>query len=142
MFGKCRKVRNGEEKKYIRKKCKECNSTYRQKYHVPLRRKVKAIVMNEYGNGKCECCGEKNIEFLTIDHIGGKKTRIELGHVKGKGGERNAVKGYGLYSKLVNDGFPYKDKLRVLCWNCNCSIGMYGYCPHVKGGIKCQGVKA
>ena len=24
----------------------------------------------------------------------------------------------------------YPVGFRVLCWNCNCSIGMYGECPH------------
>jgi ssDNA-binding Zn-finger/Zn-ribbon topoisomerase 1 len=30
----------------------------------------KSAVMKEYG-GKCICCGESNIVFLTIDHIDG-----------------------------------------------------------------------
>lgn len=64
----------------------------------------------------CNCCGETSVEFLTIDHIngGGCKHRERIGS--------------GLYSWLKNSGFP--GGFRVLCYNCNQSLGHYGYCPH------------
>lgn len=50
------------------------------------RRRNKLKVLDHYSNGTmvCACCGEKNIEFLTIDHIdgGGHTHRKLLG--KGK----------------------------------------------------------
>lgn len=84
-----------------------------------LNRKLQLI--NEYSNGKneCQCCGEKLIEFLTLDHIGDSKKELKH-HCPGR--------------TLHHAGYPHKDKLRILCMNCNFSYGKYGYCPHVKQG--------
>ena len=67
----------------------------------------------------CAYCGEKTLEFLTIDHIDGNglRHRREIG----RGGQ-------GLYDWLLVNKFP--DGFRVLCYNCNSSLGHYGYCPH------------
>lgn len=81
-------------------------------------RALKAEVMAAYG-GKCECCGEGHIEFLTIDHV------------NGDGAEHRAALGKGrrIYADIKRQGFP-KGKYRCLCLNCNISLGFYGYCPH------------
>jgi len=81
-------------------------------------RLLKQEVIHAYG-GKCECCGESHIEFLTIDHI------------KGDGAEHRAKCGKGrkIYADIKRQGFP-KDKYRCLCLNCNIALGFYGYCPH------------
>lgn len=71
--------------------------------------------------GKCECCGESKMEFLAIDHIQGGGSR----HRK----ETNDPSGAKLVSRLLN-GKEDKSKYRVLCHNCNLSLGFYGYCPH------------
>ena len=43
---------------------------------------------------------------------------------------RKVVKGgCTFYYMLKKNGWP-KDKYRLLCLNCNCSYGYYGYCPH------------
>lgn len=34
----------------------------------------------------------------------------------------------GFYRWIKKNGFP--DSVQVLCWNCNCAKGIYGYCPH------------
>lgn len=79
-------------------------------------RKLRLTILAAYGN-KCVCCGEAREEFLTIDHINGdgadERRRITI----------------PLYAWIKKQNFP-KDKYRLLCWNCNCSIGRYGYCPH------------
>ncbi len=69
-----------------------------------------------YG-GKCACCGEDRPEFLGIDHIngGGNKHRKEEGI-------------HSLSRWLRKNKYP--EGFRVLCHNCNISIGSYGYCPH------------
>lgn len=90
------------------------------------RRRVKMIVLDHYSNGemKCSCCGEKYIEFLTIDHIegGGAIHRRSIGNGKiGTGGG-------AFYGWLRSQGFPAG--YRVLCQNCNFAIGVFGYCPH------------
>ena len=89
------------------------------------KQKVKIDVINAYGNHKCQCCGEEHIEFLTIDHIyedaGDHLTKLNVNN-----------SGSGFYAALKKAGYPDKDRLRVLCFNCNCarSICGNGTCPH------------
>jgi hypothetical protein len=75
-------------------------------------------IIIQYGS-KCECCGEAEPEFLTIDHT------------KNDGAEhrRNGFKGEKLYKWLKDQGYP-KDGYRLLCWNCNAARGIHGFCPH------------
>ena len=98
------------------KTCQACMEERRQRT-----KNLKQQVIEGYG-GKCECCGESNPEFLTVDHIngGGKAHRESTGY------------GDSHYLWIINHGFP-KD-LRLLCMNCNFSIGHYGYCPHQMEG--------
>lgn len=70
-----------------------------------------------YG-GKCACCGEKRDEFLTIDHINGGGCK-----------DRKTRRGWTFYQWLRGQEYP-KENFRLLCWNCNCSRGFRGYCPH------------
>lgn len=80
------------------------------------RRKTEGLI--QYGGNppKCACCGEKTIEFLSLDHINGggyqhrKKTKTNLWLV------------------LSRQGWP--DGYRILCFNCNMCLGFNGYCPH------------
>jgi len=89
-------------------------------------KKLKMQVLTHYGGSppKCDCCGDSNTEFLSIDHIngGGNQHRKELG--LGRAG------GYDFYMWLIKNNYP--DGFRVLCFNCNHSLGAYGYCPHHK----------
>lgn len=116
-------------KQYARKRCLVCYKNYRINVRRPIQKEKwkanKLLIMKTYGEGKCQCCGEKHLEFLTLDHVGGKKTRIALGHIGG-------VSGQPMYQRLIKNNFPHKDKLRVLCLNCNFSLGIIGYCPHRK----------
>ncbi len=82
-------------------------------------RKLKQDAVDAYG-GRCLCpcgCTVAEFEFLTIDHPEGKGTQ----HRKETGG------GYHFYKWLRKRNYP--KGYRVLCWNCNCSRGMYGFCP-------------
>jgi hypothetical protein len=81
-----------------------------------LNKRVKVI--DAYG-GKCECCEELNYCFLTIDHVNGITGNCI--------NDRNI----NLYKKLIDNNFP-KDDYRLLCYNCNCSRGHFGVCPHEK----------
>jgi hypothetical protein len=122
-------MRKQKGKYYQDNLCKECRKRSNREYRkvnkkmfrlaeVRKRRNIKAKVMKAYG-GKCECCGEDRFEFLTIDHIkgNGSKHRKEINGM----GER-------LYWWLQREKFP--NGFRVLCFNCNCSRGAFGYCPH------------
>lgn len=111
--------------------CRECISDYnagvRHKYLQEKRvssRKSRARlryeVLSEYCLGlppQCECCAEDKLEFLALDHTngGGNKHKKEVRHV---------------YRWIKKNGFP--PGFRVLCHNCNQSLGAYGYCPHSK----------
>lgn len=130
--------------------CKECvnqqrRARYRQnsgyfkgqakKYYEKHSLEIKQKAMNRrmaaflyYGNGKaeCACCGVNEYEFLTIDHIVpvGTKGRTKLRH-----------DGHNLYIRLASEGYPAG--YRVLCYNCNCSRGFYGMCPHeISNGVR------
>ena len=80
-------------------------------------RKLKKQTIIEYG-GKCVCCEESRLGFLTIDHIngGGRVERQKVGT------------GSRFYRWLKNNNFP--SGYQVLCYNCNCSKGALGCCPH------------
>ena len=86
---------------------------------------IKIATIKAYG-GKCECCGEVEPRFLTIDHKNGN----------GKEHRKSVGRGWRMYLWLAKQGFP-KDDYRLLCYNCNCARGQYGRCPHEeKGEIK------
>jgi hypothetical protein len=81
---------------------------------------ARALALEKYG-GRCMCCGENRKEFLAIDHIGGGGKRHRKQH---------GYKNLALW--LMKKGWP--TGYRVLCHNCNMSMGLYGYCPH--GGLE------
>jgi Ser-tRNA(Ala) deacylase AlaX len=101
------------QRKYRRKNPKRYKAITKR-----YREKLKLEILTHYGGDppKCACCGESTIEFLTIDHIKG-------------GGYRHRRRIIGnIYTWLKKNDFP--KEFRVLCMNCNFSIGKYGYCPH------------
>jgi hypothetical protein len=91
-------------------------------YRKTLRERIIAI----YGS-KCTCCGESIYEFLSIDHIGGGGNK----HRK-----QSALSSTGYYLSIMKEGYS-PDKYRLLCFNCNQAIGLYGICPHKKGETVC-----
>lgn len=70
----------------------------------------------EYG-GKCICCGETGIDFLTVEHIGGNASIGDMSF------------GGALIANLKVRGWP-KDKYTVLCFNCNCCKKFGRPCSH------------
>jgi len=101
-------------------KCKICIEKRKQKNIMNLKyNKYKAL--EAYG-GKCVCCKEDNIQFLTIDHGNndGKQHRIEIKTSK-------------IYRWIVKNNFPQNIGLRVMCWNCNLGRDKNkGICPHLE----------
>jgi len=83
-------------------------------------RNTKLDVVRHYGN-RCSCCGESNIDLLTIDHTDGggcKHLRI-IGYNRGT----------EFYRWIINNNYP--DYLQLMCWNCNCGKSVNGgVCPH------------
>ena len=76
--------------------------------------------MDKYG-GKCACCGESELDFLTIDHIynDGNEHRKKF----------NIGPGKETYRWLRRNDYP--DGFQVLCFNCNLGKRINkGICPH------------
>jgi hypothetical protein len=103
--------------------CKKCMKPIYCEARKKRNIRDKKNALEKYGGipPKCACCGECHLEFLTIDHMngGGNVHRKEIGGGSG-----------GIYRWLRNKKWP--DGFRVLCINCNYSIGLFGYCPHQK----------
>lgn len=82
-------------------------------------RRIKEEVLRHYG-GRCHCCKESTLMFLTIDHINndGNKHRKEINRT-----------GHGFLKWLRTNDYP--GGYRVLCFNCNCGRSANGgICPH------------
>jgi len=108
--------------------CKEChNFMGRQRYHRDWvkqqeRRRVKHLklknaAIDNYGV-VCQCCGESERAFLTIDHINNDGAEHRR--------NTNVGGGHNLYQWLKNNDYP--EGFQVLCMNCNFS-------KHTNGGI-------
>lgn len=123
------KTKNG----YIRPLCCSCHNKQRSpesikrnrdkhnEYRKEYRQKVKATVVASYG-GKCYCCGETNLDFLTIDHVNNDGAER-----KRKTSTEKTIFQH-LYKREVD-----LDVYRVACFNCNCGrVRNNGVCPHSK----------
>ena len=97
---------------------KQADPDRRRRSAGAYHRREKERFIEAYG-GKCQCCGEPQYEFLTLEHV------------FGRGKEERKQFGLRLYLKARKEGYP-KDKYQCLCWNCNAAKGVYGKCPHQK----------
>lgn len=115
------RLRNLKTGRVLDRFCVECRSSNGRLQT----QRLKFETMCSYGGPQCACCGEDEFEFLAIDHVdgGGNEHRRSLG---GDGTKRFC--GIQFYLWLKRSGWP--PGYRVLCHNCNFSIGAYGYCPH------------
>ena len=110
-----RKRLSGQYKKWKEKnlvKFKEKSKIYKKRYDD----KTKERIFEHYGK-VCVCCGESNINFLSIDHING-------------GGTKHRKKiGMKICVWLFKNNFP--DGFQTLCFNCNWGKHINGgICPH------------
>ncbi len=117
------------------RKVREWQEHNSQRYHESRRqyefrklRDSRRLVLEHYSNGAlhCACCGESEIDFLTVDHIegNGNTSSRELGIPRG---------GSSLYRWLVRNGFP--PGFAVLCANCNASKRNREACIHQRKPI-------
>lgn len=95
---------------------------FKRDYAIVWRQKQKAEVFAAYG-GKCTCCDEDNLIFLSIDHK------------NNDGAEHRKVitPGSQFYGWLKRNKYP--SAFQILCHNCN--HGKYlngGVCPHKGAG--------
>ena len=130
LCGRC-----GNERDIEFKLCKACRDVLRQNHdrHVTtnkekvrqtqrntiLRARVDALIAYSGGEPKCACpsCAERNVLFLTIDHINGDGAEQRR--------EKNLTGGQ-LCAWLRRHNYP--PGYRVLCYNCNCARRT-GPCP-------------
>ncbi len=87
-----------------------------------LQERVKLDSYYAYGGKepKCNCCGEKDMQFLTIDHI----NNDGASHRK-----KYNLPGNSIHFWLKKNNYP--EGFQLLCFNCN--LGKYragGICPH------------
>jgi hypothetical protein len=108
---KTKEYQRAYQKEYRRKNQKELGRKKRI-----YERSVRLEGIQEYG-GKCTCCGENVVEFLTLEHVNGRSD------------EPKKLTGYKAWASLKRQGWP-KEGYTVLCFNCNCAKGIYGECPH------------
>ena len=104
-----------EKKQRIRERKKQ-----RHKKIWPL---LKQEALRAYSDGdpKCVCCGEKQSAFLTLDHINND------GFL-----HRQAAGTSALLYYLKARNFPFKDLIKVSCFNCNMGRRVNGgICPHI-----------
>lgn len=122
-----RYVKNKDKIKTVQARWNEDNKQRISQWHKKHGLMVKTSVMAVYcyGDPKCECCGEKEVKFLCMDHIDGDGAE----HRKKMG--RRDWGGRQLYYWLIKNGFP--PGFQVLCFNCNSARSMYGECPHKEG---------
>jgi len=109
----CASCRKNGVRKAIRYTTKAESKRYRDK--------LKNDVFQHYGGMRCECCGETEPAFLSIDHINND----------GSWHRKSAKVGSGsaLYYWLRKNNYP--PGFRVPCMNCN--LGRrHGICPHKK----------
>lgn len=116
-------TRGKKQPHLLQSACRRCHSrskTKAQAVEANRRRNhaAKSKVIEAYG-GKCECCSETHIEFLSIDHPNGDGQTDR----KVRGGW-----GYVFYRALIREDFP--PGYRILCMNCNWATRHGKTCPH------------
>jgi hypothetical protein len=123
------RTNKNNDKKRRSSYCKLCLKVLRDKYQLENKQKIKEKrlqekldVIKSY-NCKCNCCGETNHKFLTIDHVYGRNEDEKV--------NKSKHSGLQLYRYLKKMGYP-KEKYQLLCWNCNSAKFISGYCPHQK----------
>ena len=109
--------------KWCEKRCRDKARAASPEGHLQRKlwtRKQRLIALERYG-GKCACCGIIEHEFLAIHHLegGGGKHHAEL-----------RKEGITMIDFLRKNNYP--PGFGILCHNCNCAKGFYGYCPHEK----------
>lgn len=105
-----------EYKVKLHRICKTCENTRVRAQNL----RCKTETIEQYG-GKCVCCDEPNLVFLTIDHIS------ENGAEERKTLNKNG--GSKFYRWLKKMSYP-KTNYQVLCFNCNFAKHVLGRCPY------------
>ena len=113
--------KNGSpESKLVHQKWNNDNKILMNQYKKKSKDSLRSRVINGYG-GCCNCCGERMVEFLSLDHVlgGGNQER-----------KTKSCGGRAAYMRAIKENFP--SDYQILCMNCNFAKGIHGGCPHKK----------
>ena len=77
----------------------------------------KLAALNHYGGARCACCGERQVEFLCLDHV----------NADGKVWRKVHGEGTVMIKWLKRNKYPKKPRLRA---NCNLGTSHGRICPH------------
>ncbi len=121
---KAKKYYSGHKEEFIRRAAlwKKNNKQKVIEESRRYRKGLKIAALRVYGNGKiqCACCGEKEVDFLCLDHIDNN------GSIERR--ERKYGLGTSFLKWLKIHNYPKDVRLQVLCFNCNMS-------KRIQGGI-------
>ena len=99
--------KHSRHKSITRRICSVCSA--RQIHDTNAAMRLRCILLL---GGECSNCGEKEYEFLTVDHVNGdgniERARLHSDQIK----------------RLILSGVADRNRYRVLCRNCNDSDGM------------------
>ncbi len=110
-----RRKHPGRDAEYKRRDFQK-HKAERQETNKLRLRVLRLLVISFYG-GECECCGEREVRFLSFDH----KDNSGAEH------RRNKMTYWSYHKWLLAER---RSNMRLLCYNCNCSRGFFGKCPH------------
>lgn len=110
---------NGNRRRSLDPSKRAASAALRKAWHA----RIKAEMFDAYGH-KCACCGEAEIEFLTLEHTRGD----------GKA-HRKAVGASRVYFDLKKRGWP-TEGYAILCMNCNFASRGGRTCPHARARVK------
>lgn len=99
---------------------KKSNELYTRRVRRKVNKShIKCIEYFSNGKNYCDCCGEKNILFLT------------LSHPNGDGWIDRILKGSDISKYLVKNNFETNFTIIIECYNCNLGRERNnGVCPH------------
>lgn len=103
----CFKVFRAQQKEEWR----QYNKDYLKQQRYDYTRDLKLKIIAHYTNGdmRCSCCGEDDVNVLTIDHINNDGNNQRL--------QKHPFGGYSFYCWIIKNGYP--SDLQIICMNCN-----------------------
>lgn len=108
--------------------CKECRQNYLNRYKKKYGQVRKVIIMEHYGGTICNCCGEKELKMLCLDHIN-NDGNVHREQIKGPNFKTGTRTGSLMYNWIIKNNYP--PLFQVLCFNCNMAKHLNGgVCPH------------
>lgn len=117
---RCRHCGTKLDDDYQYRNCVRCLAQFRR-HTDKIMKPLKDAAFIAYGGYVCNCCGETEPIFLSIDHIDGG----------GYEHRKTIHAGYSMYSWLKREGYP--NGFQILCRNCNWGKHINnGICPHKK----------